>query len=115
MQSKILYYKTDNNNPVKEFINSLDIKTNAKILKILHYMKNYGLELVSKYLKKLSGSPLWEIRILGKTNVRILFALYEKGTVWVLHGFIKKTNKTPMNELKTATERYTKWKNLIDR
>ncbi|MBP7785928.1 type II toxin-antitoxin system RelE/ParE family toxin [Patescibacteria group bacterium] len=115
MQNKILYYKTDNNNPVKDFINNLDIKTNAKILKILHYMKNYGLESVSAYIKKLSGSPLWEIRILGKTNVRIIFALYEKGTIWVLHGFIKKTNKTPRIELKTAMERYTKCKNLIDR
>lgn len=115
MQNKVLYYKTDTNNPVKEFINSLDIKTNAKILKVLRYMKSYGLESVSSYIKKLSGSPLWEIRILGKTNVRILFALYGKGTVWVLHGFIKKTNKTPRNDLKTALDRYTNWKNQFDK
>jgi len=115
MHNKVLYYKTDKNNPVKEFINSLDLKTNAKILKILYYVENYGLESVSSYIKKLSGSPLWEIRILGKTNVRILFALYEKGTVWVLHGFIKKTKKTPRNELKTALDRYVKWINLIDK
>ena len=115
MSNKVLYYKIDRNNPVKEFINSLDTKINAKILKILYYIENYGLESVSSYIKKLSGYPLWEIRVLGKINVRIIFALYEKGTVWVLHGFIKKTNKTPKNGLTVALNRYNKWKYLVDK
>ena len=114
MSNKVLYYKIDRNNPVKEFINSLDTKINAKILKILYYIENYELESVSSYIKKLSGYPLWEIRVLGKINVRIIFALYEKGTVWVLHGFIKKTNKTSKNDLAIALNRYNKWKHLVD-
>ena len=101
-------------NPVGEFLDeNKNIKIKAMI--ILHNITEFGLVSVIPHIKKLSGLPLWEIRILGKTNVRILFALYEKGTVLVLHGFIKKTTRTPRNDLKTALDIYTKWKNLVDK
>jgi phage-related protein len=53
---------------------------------------------------------LFEIRIpLNKTDriARILFGL-DKNKLVLLHGFIKKTQKTPSNEKKIAHQR---WKN----
>ncbi len=48
---------------------------------------------------------LWEIRIqLDKRIARILFTVNE-GMMVLLHGFIKKSQKTPSNDLKVAKQR----------
>ena len=48
---------------------------------------------------------LWELRsILYKKEARLFFVVHKKYFL-VLHGFIKKTQKTPRNELKIALER----------
>lgn len=51
------------------------------------------------------GGDIWEVRIrLEKRIARILFAL--KGNIMVLlHGFIKKQQKTPKPDLDLAKER----------
>ena len=48
---------------------------------------------------------LWEIRIqLDNRIARILFTAHE-GIMVLLHGFIKKFQKTPANDLKVAKQR----------
>jgi len=48
---------------------------------------------------------LWEVRIqLDNRIARILFTAYE-GMMVLLHGFIKKFQKTPANDLKVAKQR----------
>jgi len=69
----------------------------------------YGLSSLLPHVKKLTGTPLWEIRILGKDSIRILYVLIQEENVLVLHGFIKKTQKTPTKEIELATNRYGKW------
>lgn len=50
---------------------------------------------------------LWEIRSrLGNRIARIVFTIYEDKMV-LLHGFIKKSQKTPMEDLKLAKDRKT--------
>jgi len=61
---------------------------------------------VIPHIKKLTGTPLWEIRILGKDNIRIFYALMSKNGIIVLHGFIKKSLKTPSREIEVALHRY---------
>ena len=114
MINKVVYYKTQNNNPVKQFINSLDTKVRAKILKIFYYIECSGIESVLPYVKKLKGTTLWEIRVLGKTNVRIFYILVENNIVLILHGFIKKTQKTPRKEISTALNRLNIWRKRLD-
>lgn len=62
---------------------------------------------------KISGyEGLWEIRIRlrNKTQVRILF--FEHGLdLVILHGFVKKTQKIPKRELKSAKERMQEYLN----
>ena len=79
--------------------------------RIFELAENYGLEFIYPYVKKLSGSPLWEIRILGKNNIRILYISNSGNTIVALHGFIKKTQKTPIKEMETALNRLKLWKN----
>jgi phage-related protein len=48
---------------------------------------------------------IWEIRTrLDNRIARILFVI-EEGVVVLLHGFIKKTQKTPSSELDIAKQR----------
>ncbi|MDB5989130.1 MAG: hypothetical protein JWQ10_533 [Herbaspirillum sp.] len=52
------------------------------------------------------GQGLWEVRIAlsGQRIGRVLFCLHGK-TLVALHAFIKKTQKTPDNELELARKR----------
>jgi len=38
----------------------------------------------------LKGSLLWEIRIRGKDNIRLLYAVYMEKAILILHGFVKR-------------------------
>jgi phage-related protein len=108
---KIVYYVSRNgNNPIKVFLDSLNQKQQVKILRILGYIKEYGLQSVIPHLKKLSGTPLWEIRILGKDNIRLLYILEFRNTIIILHGFIKKTQKTEKQDIIIALNRFQDWK-----
>jgi phage-related protein len=63
------------------------------------------------FLKKISSTPFWEIRILGKDNARIFYITENQNTIILLHGFIKKTKKTPSKEIAITFKRY---KDIID-
>ena len=52
------------------------------------------------------GDGLWEVRtdLLSRTTARVLICFHD-GVLVALHGFIKKTQKTPDEELKIARKR----------
>ncbi|MGO9594780.1 MAG: type II toxin-antitoxin system RelE/ParE family toxin [Steroidobacteraceae bacterium] len=52
------------------------------------------------------GMGLWEVRsdLTGKRIARVLFMLHQ-GEMVLLHGFIKKTQKTPQSDLELARKR----------
>jgi len=106
----VYYYISENGgNPVREFILSLEVRQQAKIRRILATIMEYGLQPVIPHLRKLTGTPLWEIRILGQDNIRILYVLAHKDSILALHGFVKKSQKTPEKEINTALGRYKDW------
>ena len=48
---------------------------------------------------------LWEVRVdLAAGIARVLFTIFE-GDAVLLHGFIKKSEKTPLPDMKTARQR----------
>ena len=56
-----------------------------------------------KYLKNITGTTLYEMRMISGTNIYRIFCFFDKGKlVVVLNGFQKKTQKTPKNEIKLA-------------
>ncbi len=108
--TKVIYYTTKKGeSPAKDFIGSLSASEKNKIARVITYIEEYGLIVAIRHVKKLTGTPLWEIRILGQKNIRILYATFEKEAVLILHGFIKKSQKTPSRELKTAINRLREW------
>lgn len=110
--TKVLYYTTiQEEKPVKDFIQSLSATQRTKISRILTYIEIYGLTVVINHVKKLAGTSLWEIRILGQDNIRILYATIVGDTILILHGFVKKSQKTPVREINTAINRLNEWIN----
>lgn len=103
------YLSSSGKNPVKNFLDSLQKIQQAKVLRIFQYIEEYGLHSILPRVKKLTGTPLWEIRILGKDNIRVIYVVPTKNAVLVLHGFIKKKQKTPSKELNLALSRYYDW------
>ena len=66
-------------------------------------LREYGLNLGLPYTKKID-QKIYELRISGREEVRIFFSVNGL-TIWLLHGFKKKTQKLPARELKVAQER----------
>jgi len=91
----------------KKFINSLNLQSGAKVIEYLDLLTKYGPNLSMPYAKKISKN-LYELRVGGSSKIRLFYAFY-KGSVYVLHGFVKKTNKTPIKELKTAIKRFSSY------
>jgi phage-related protein len=108
--TQVQYYTTENRRiPVKEFIDSLSQKQRRKVFHILRAIEEYGLLSVIPHLKRLIGTPLWEIRILGQYSIRILYVTPLQNSVLLLHSFVKKTQKTPMKEMNIALARLKDW------
>lgn len=109
-KATVTYYTTvQGENPVKEFIDSLAKTQKSKIFRVFQYMQEFGLQTPLPHVKKLIGTSLWEIRILGQDNIRVLYAAPQKDTILLLHGFVKKKQKTPIRELGTALNRFRDW------
>src|SRR3989344_4579104 len=102
---KVIYYiSPSGGNPVKEFLDD-NLKAKVKALRIFSTIAEYGLTSVIPHIKKLTGTPLWEIRILGEDSMRILYVMRKEKQILLLHAFIKKTKKTPLKEINVALVR----------
>jgi len=56
------------------------------------------------------SSGLWEVRVNILDGIaRVLFTV-DKNLMILLHGFIKKSQKTPENELETAINRLNQYR-----
>ena len=103
---KILLYQTlQGDSPVKEFIDRLEQRAQAKVYDAMNLLKNFGVRIGTPHVKKLSGTELWELRILGADSIRVLYIAITGRTFLILHSFKKKKDKTPPKEIRTAEER----------
>lgn len=110
--TKVIYYTTiTEENPAMDFIRSLNERQQRKIIRILTNIEVYGLSIAIPHTKKLTGTPIWEIRILGQDNIRIFYVTVVENSILVLHGFLKKSQKTPSKEINTASNRLNEWIN----
>ena len=107
----LIYYEDRRGkSDVKEFIHALSGIPKDKVFRAINPLVDFGLGSHLLNTKKLVGTPLWEVRVLGKDSIRIFFAVVVNGVVLVLHGFVKKTQKTPIREIRLAIKRLEDWK-----
>jgi phage-related protein len=88
---------------VESFIFKLQKPTKSKVSRYIELLEEYGFNLRMPYSKRITKN-LYELRIHGQQEVRIFYTI-KLNTAYLLHGFIKKTNRTPMREIKTALAR----------
>lgn len=106
MAYEIIFYDENNSDPITKFITKCDSKLQAKIIRELDLLEKYGLKVGMPHVKKISKN-LYELRVLGKINIRLIFTC-NKEKFYILHVFKKKSNKTPLKELNLAVSRLTK-------
>lgn len=85
---------------VEGFISSLKKETIAKMLRTIDLLEEFGPRLGMPHSKSM-GKGLFELRVRGKSDVRIFYC-FHKNTAVLLHGFIKKSQQTPRKELRVA-------------
>jgi len=100
------YTPPGKDSPIKKFLDSCQPSLKTKAIRQLKYVEEYGLNPAIPNIKKVTGTPLWELRILGKDNIRIFCATLPKKVVKVLHIIKKKKQKTPAKEINMALKRY---------
>lgn len=108
---KVVFYRNPSGDyPVQRFIDNLDIKVQSKVLNKIKLLQNFGIRLGSPHIKKITGTELWELRILGGDSLRILYVTMVGRTFLLLHGFKKKKDKTPQKEIKIAEARLAEYR-----
>ena len=101
---KVVFFKTDTGNePVREWLKTLS-KEDCKIIGTDILTVQYAWP-VGKPLVDNLGDGLWEVRSrLDNRIARTLFVMVNQEII-LLHGFIKKQQKTPPDELELAKKR----------
>ena len=105
-----LVFELDLLEEARDFLKSLSKEIRGKI--------GYNIRRVQRgerdkeLFKKLDGTEIWEFRTLYNKTYYRLFAFWDKDMktlVVATHGIVKKTQKTPQNEIKKSEEIRTKY------
>jgi len=106
---RVVFFRTKSGREfVREWLKGLD-KDDRKVIgediKLVQFRWPLGMPLVRKL-----EANLWEVRSHLKSGriARVCFTV-RAGEMALLHGFIKKSQKTPARELKLARDRKTQW------
>jgi len=107
MYEVIFYSDANGNEPIVDYILDLKQKSNTnkdarvnftKIIAYIDLLEEYGTWIGQPVVKHLEDD-IWELRPLKN---RILFAHYNDKIYILLHRFVKKTDKTPPQEIAQA-------------
>lgn len=99
------YEDERNHKPVEEFLVGLDFKMRAKLLGLLQILQEKGNKLREPYSKYL-GDGIFEIRCkVGTDLTRVLYFFYCGQKIILTNGFVKKTQRTPVREIRLAKRR----------
>lgn len=105
---KVKYYETKAGNcPIREFIDELSYLLQEELVEAIDVLES------GEILKMPLSKPLYnvyrglnELRLKDNSgNYRIFYYIKVKDGIYFLHGFKKKTQKTPQRELKIAVKR----------
>ena len=107
MKRHIKFFKLANGKcPVTEYLDSLPGKVAQKITWVLSIIEEFDI-VPTKYFKKLEGTQdIYECRIdFGGNTYRLLGFFHVGNFVVLTNGFMKKTKKTPVEEIELCESR----------
>ena len=104
-----VYQKPDGDVPFDEFLSSLPAKLQAKVIRDLELLEQYGNSLREPYSKYLEDG-IYELRTKVSTDItRSLYFFFDGKKIIITHGFIKKQQKTPQSEIDKAKKYRSDW------
>jgi phage-related protein len=99
----IRYRRVGGDIPFDEFMAGLPVKDQARVLRTVELLEQFGPALREPFSKKLTGNELWELRVqCGSNSYRVFYVGWVKRTFVLFNGFMKKSQKTPRKELERA-------------
>ena len=112
---EIEFYNTESGkNVILEFLEGLSEKHRARAIREIELLEEFGINLTMPHVKKIDGK-LWELRIKTFSNIsRIFYFISINNKIVLLHGFIKKTEKTPECEKDIARKRKADYKRRFE-
>ena len=97
-----LYETWNGECPVEEFINTQNEEMQAKILKMFELLEERGNSLGMPYSEHLIDG-IYQVRArIGNNISRVLYFFGMKRAIVMTNGFLKKTQRTPLKEIKKA-------------
>jgi phage-related protein len=103
----IEYYSQE----VQDQLNNMPVSIRADYDRLTELLTEFGVDLRLPHSRAM-GNGLFELRLKGKEGIGRVFYCTLKGKhIVMLHGFIKKTMKTPKKELNIAMKRMKEVKN----
>jgi phage-related protein len=105
-QWKVEFYQFPNgNSPALDWYLDQEAPIKAKFARIFELLQEHGISVGKPYVAPLEDK-LYEIRVEYDTNIyRTIYFAYTGRRFILLHGFQKKTQKTPKKELDLAKDR----------
>ncbi len=105
----VTFFKTQSGNePVRDWLRGLETdykKVIGEDIKLIQFRWPLGMPLVRKM-----EADLWEARSnLPQGNISRVFFTVSGSQMILLHGFIKKSQKTPKKEIEQARRRKNEW------
>ncbi len=110
MNNYAVQYYIDNKGkaPVREYIDTLNLKEKAKVLKYIDFLRQNDGKLDEPYSRHIEGK-IRELRVdFHHNRHRIFYFSFIGKKIIFLHAFLKKTAKTPINEINQAKNNYFK-------
>ena len=99
------YYTANNKSPIREFYCSLNTKIQRKVLAYIGLLIKQNGRLGFPYTNYIKNK-IWELRVdFDKNYYRIFYFIFDGEKIILLHGFNKKTNRTPRKEIDKAEKR----------
>jgi phage-related protein len=101
MSYSIHYYSAS----VQTDLLSMPATLQARYIGLTDRMKTVGANLGEPHTKAM-GDGLFELRLMGAEGIaRVMYCTLSGRRIVMLHGFVKKTQKTPRTELEIAIRR----------
>lgn len=100
---EVLFFEDSNGKEfISSFLEELSEKNRARVFREIDLLENNGPALKEPHTKYLKNG-IFELRISIKESYVRIFYFYDKEKIIILtHGFMKKTKKTPVKEIKRA-------------
>lgn len=105
----VFYRRKDGSRPMDAFLDGLDQKLRAKAVRDLRELRSNAGMLREPHSKAM-GKGLFELRVRQGGNIaRVFYFFFVGARIVVTNGFVKKSQKTPHDELGRALRYKADW------